>query len=461
MFHKKAQWFGATAALLMLATVASPILAAPPSYSVGIDSATAQKDGKLTINGSVSGSDPGKPLGNVTIDLVPPSGAAVRLGSNVAVSPGAKGSFAWSGPIPGNATMLPGSQIRVTASIESSIPVMPMNGTASVADLNVSNAPPAPAGLKIACFSSPTSALASTCPVIFSNGIVYWPFAYVDNRNSIALVGVTQSGQIVSQREVAGVSKVWKVMINDAKQSISFWGQPGSPLTIDWQSGPTVVQWSVANAPPVPAGLKLACMTGPNSPTPHGISDKCPVILDNGNTIWPFAYVDNRVATALVAYSPSGQILNQMELLGTRYTWNVTLNLADQTATFWGQANSKASTNWNLLPLIKLVKVSSVPVIPGGMKLYCPSGANSPTVPVATTCPVIQYKGLNYWPFSYVDNRSSVGLVGYGADNKVVSVQEIRGTRYVWGITSDVTNRNVRINGQGSSSATVAWVDFK
>jgi len=129
-----------------------------------------------------------------------------------------------------------------------------------------------------------------------------------------------------------------------------------SPANQSWplylktnSSAPVVTQISTLKAPAPPSGMKIACMTGPNSPQPDGISPTCPVISYNGVDFWPFSYIDNRVSIGLVGYR-SGQVVKQMELNGTRYAWKATVSNDAKTVSIWGQSQgSFVSTSWGSL----------------------------------------------------------------------------------------------------------------
>jgi hypothetical protein len=101
--------------------------------------------------------------------------------------------------------------------------------------------------------------------------------------------------------------------------------------------------------------------------------------------------------------------------------------------------------------------IQNAPTPPAALKLTCTTG---PTSDPATNCPVITYSGIKFWPFSYIDNRGAVGLVGYKG-GQVVSQQELVGTRYVWDATVNTTDKTVIFYGQINQTASVAWANLK
>jgi hypothetical protein len=67
---------------------------------------------QITVSGTATGAQPA-PNG-VSIDFLPPGGAAsVRLVTNLAASP-VNGAFTWTGAVPGYATIPAGSQLKVS-----------------------------------------------------------------------------------------------------------------------------------------------------------------------------------------------------------------------------------------------------------------------------------------------------------------------------------------------------------
>jgi hypothetical protein len=83
------------------------------------------------------------------------------------------------------------------------------------------------------------------------------------------------------------------------------------------------------------------------------------------------------------------------------------------------------------------------------MKMACFTGPNSPRPDgQSADCPVFQWGGLTFWPYSYVDNRYSIGLVAYDFNGYLISQVELPGARYVYKITVDPSGMSVTIWGQ-------------
>ena len=95
----------------------------------------------------------------------------------------------------------------------------------------------------------------------------------------------------------------------------------------------------------------MACFTGPNSPSPDGPSNTCPVLRWNGITYWPFSYIDNRMALNVTGYNGAKSMVGQLNIDNVRYIWQISVDAVAATATFYGQANAHGAVPWTKLPL--------------------------------------------------------------------------------------------------------------
>ena len=66
------------------------------------------------------------------------------------------------------------------------------------------------------------------------------------------------------------------------------------------------------------------------------------------------------------------------------------------------------------------------------------------------TCPVILYKDVVTWAFSFIDNRMAFAFVSYDDQDRIVSMVTKDGTRYVWNIGNNLT-----VFGQANRSVTL------
>lgn len=94
----------------------------------------------------------------------------------------------------------------------------------------------------------------------------------------------------------------------------------------------------VAPRGPIPAGMKVTSIQGPDSLQPM---PACPVLAVGGFTLWPMSYIDNRVSFGMVMYGLNWEVVNTLEKPGARYIYNITKtgNGIIGAVTFWGQAN--------------------------------------------------------------------------------------------------------------------------
>jgi hypothetical protein len=88
------------------------------------------------------------------------------------------------------------------------------------------------------------------------------------------------------------------------------------------------------------------------------------------------------------------------------------------------------------------------------LKLVCLEPGDR--VVVSPTCPVVVYGGKEYWAFSYTDNRSSLGLVGY-AEGVPSAPVELLGARYLVDVEVNATDSTVTFVGQGDRRVSVRW----
>lgn len=95
--------------------------------------------------------------------------------------------------------------------------------------------------------------------------------------------------------------------------------------------------------PPVPAGLKVTCVKGPDAATP---SKTCPVVKYQGITTWAYSFIDNRVSMALVSYDAQNKVVGNVTKDGARYVWNITSSTKNKTVTFEGQAKQRVDATW-------------------------------------------------------------------------------------------------------------------
>jgi len=72
----------------------------------------------------------------------------------------------------------------------------------------------------------------------------------------------------------------------------------------------------------------------------------------------------------------------------------------------------------------------------------------------------VKYQGITTWAYSFIDNRVSMALVSYDAQNKVVGNVTKNGARYVWNITSSTYNKTVTFEGQAKQRVDAIWAEL-
>lgn len=115
---------------------------------------------------------------------------------------------------------------------------------------------------------------------------------------------------------------------------------------LDKKTTATIAYVPANSNPPVPQGLKVVCMQGPNALTP---SKTCPVVKHLGITTWAYSFIDNRVSFALVSYDARNKVVGNITKDGARYVWNMNSNVKAKTITIEGQANQTVSVTWEEL----------------------------------------------------------------------------------------------------------------
>jgi len=106
--------------------------------------------------------------------------------------------------------------------------------------------------------------------------------------------------------------------------------------------------------------------------------------------------------------------------------------------------------------VVQHLPADSNPPVPPGLKVTCLQGPPGQPRP-ASTCPVVKYQGVTTWAYSYIDNRVSLALVSYDANNKVIRNVDKPGARYVFDARSNSQQKIVVFFGQGNMSVTVPW----
>lgn len=108
---------------------------------------------------------------------------------------------------------------------------------------------------------------------------------------------------------------------------------------------------------------------------------------------------------------------------------------------------------------ITYVPANSNPPLPPGLKVVCVKIPDSGAAR-SSTCPVVTYRGIVTWAYSFLDNRPALALVSYDAQNKIVRNVSKNGLRYVFDATSSLHNKTVTFVGQAKNWTTVPWSEL-
>jgi hypothetical protein len=104
-----------------------------------------------------------------------------------------------------------------------------------------------------------------------------------------------------------------------------------------------------------------------------------------------------------------------------------------------------------------MLSVISTPKPPGpvpeGLKVTVFSGPD--TFDRNAPCPALAIGSFTYYPFSYIDNRVSFGVVSYDGKGNMVREVEVKGARYVFKITKDESSQSVSFWGQANQKVTM------
>ncbi|MBR8332556.1 hypothetical protein [Burkholderia ambifaria] len=135
------------------------------------------------------------------------------------------------------------------------------------------------------------------------------------------------------------------------------------------------------------------------------------------------------------------------------------LTLPTIAATNNNQANQNSSSPPTVVRKLAKLSPAPIPVFGSVARARCP--LNDSGWPLSSYCFVVKYQGLTYWPMSFDDNRYAILAAGYDDNKKLVKYVYACGTRYIWAITIDDTNKNAIFWGQASqnnpTSTAIPW----
>ena len=92
---------------------------------------------------------------------------------------------------------------------------------------------PIPNGLKVTTLADPNSlTMASVTPTLGIGSFTVWPMSYIDNRVSFCMVCYDPKEKVVEQLETPGARYVYKVTLEEAAGTATFWGQGNQKVSL-------------------------------------------------------------------------------------------------------------------------------------------------------------------------------------------------------------------------------------
>ncbi|HBF39590.1 MAG TPA: hypothetical protein DDW50_20015 [Firmicutes bacterium] len=222
----------------------------------------------------------------------------------------------------------------------------------TVATVSAGSHPAIPSDLKEIALSDPSSGNpSSTDPVLKWGNYTYWAYSYIDNDYYLAIVAYDAAGNMVGRWDKYGTRYIWQITIDATAKTVTFWGQSKTSVTMsfnDLRVPPTVTTVPAGSHPAIPSDLKEIALSDPSSGNP---SSTDPVLKWGNYTYWAYSYIDNDYYLAIVAYDAAGNMVGRWDKYGARYIWQITIDAAAKTVTFWGQSKYTVKASWDDLNL--------------------------------------------------------------------------------------------------------------
>jgi len=148
----------------------------------------------------------------------------------------------------------------------------------------------------------------------------------------------------------------------------------------------------------------------------------------------------------------------------TRATVIAELRSLDDSRHSW--TNEDAKSNEIVLPRTQPIYVraatdvpeSMCPTIPEGLKLTAlqhPDPLHS-----KSAYPILRIEDVQYWPFSYRDNRNGMAIVAFDSRGRILKRWDKLGARYIHRIEEDLAANHVVFVGQSGDEITMKWSEL-
>ena len=110
-------------------------------------------------------------------------------------------------------------------------------------------------------------------------------------------------------------------------------------------------------------------------------------------------------------------------------------------------------------PRVETPLLTTAPVPPADLKVVCTQSTD--VSGASATCPVVAWRGVTYWAFSHMDNRSAMTIVAYNAAGDVRGQLQRDGARYLSQITVDEAASTVTLVGQAGATITLTFAELR
>ena len=104
------------------------------------------------------------------------------------------------------------------------------------------------------------------------------------------------------------------------------------------------------------------------------------------------------------------------------------------------------------------------PAIPNGLKLTALQDPNKliskVNYPILKVENISGFKTIQYWPFSYIDNRVGMAIFAFDGRGNVIKRWDKEGARYVWKIEEDLGTNDIVFIGQAEQKIVMKWSEL-
>ncbi len=103
----------------------------------------------------------------------------------------------------------------------------------------IAGRPPEPEGLTALCTTGPKGDEQTTiCPVISYRNAYTWGLSFKDNRFSLGVTSYDGQGHELKSVTKEGARYVYKITVEPAAQTVTFWGQHDMKIVMPWSELP-------------------------------------------------------------------------------------------------------------------------------------------------------------------------------------------------------------------------------